>query len=64
MADEQDKWLDDQLEHIKKVKPRHTVMFQHIPWFLSDPEEDDQYFNIDKETRIKMLDKFNDAGNI
>ncbi len=25
---------------------KHIIVFQHIPFFLKNPNEDDQYFNI------------------
>ena len=37
-------------------------MFQHIPWFLKNPDEDKEYFNIEVGLRKRMLDKFYDAG--
>jgi len=58
LADEQDKWLDDQL-----TKPAaHKVIFQHIPWFVERPEEDKIYFNIELGLRQKMLQKFKSSG--
>lgn len=38
------------------------VAFQHIPFFIDDPEEDDQYFNVPKERRFKYLDKLREVG--
>jgi UDP-2,3-diacylglucosamine pyrophosphatase LpxH len=61
MAEEQDKWLDGQLA-LAKSKAKHTIVFQHIPWFLKDPDEAKEYFNIENGLRKKMLDKFYDAG--
>ena len=40
------------------------VVFQHIPWFLEEPEEGKVYFNMEYETRKEMLDKFRDAGGL
>lgn len=38
-------------------------MFQHIPWFSSDPEaRAKDYFEIEYATRKRMLDKLLDAG--
>ena len=37
-------------------------MFQHIPWFLREPNEQDDYFNITTEPRLRMLKKIKDAG--
>ena len=41
---------------------RHTVIFQHIPWFVEKPDEEKIYFNVEPDLRKKMLDKFYDAG--
>ena len=34
----------------------------HIPMFVEDSKEQDQYFNIPKTTREQLLLKFSDAG--
>lgn len=57
-----DAWLDEQLKICASGECTHCVMFQHIPWFTSHPEEDDQYFNVPKVQRERMLKKLNDAG--
>ncbi|GFT07135.1 hypothetical protein NPIL_178761 [Nephila pilipes] len=62
LACEQEKWLDDQLEEAKSGKYKHVVVFQHIPWFINNLEEDDDYFNLQKGAREKMLQKFYDAN--
>ena len=62
-VEDQDKWLDEELKGANKHKCQHIVIFQHIPWFLKNPsEEDDVYFNIEKPTRQKMLERFKAAG--
>ena len=62
-VEDQDKWLDEELKEANKHKCQHIVIFQHIPWFLKNPsEEDDVYFNIEKPTRQKMLERFKAAG--
>ena len=57
---EQDLWLDEQLKLAKTAK--YTVVFQHIPWFLRSVDEDDQYFNIPKKQREKIVRKLKDVG--
>lgn len=58
---EQDSWLDEQLKIAKSAK--HSVVFQHIPWFLeSVGEPDDEYFNITKTVREDVVEKFKKAG--
>ena len=37
-------------------------MFQHHPFFLKDPQEADQYFNIPLETRQRYLKLFHEFG--
>lgn len=59
---EQDKWLDKQLALLNQWKPKHVVVFQHIPWFFGNPQEKDHYFNIETNLRIQMLAKFKNAG--
>jgi len=44
----------------KSKGAKHTVIFQHIPWFLKDPDEGKDYFNIEINLRKKMLTKFVD----
>ncbi|XP_033108683.1 serine/threonine-protein phosphatase CPPED1-like [Anneissia japonica] len=56
---DQDQWLDQQLE---SEDWKHLVVFQHIPWFLRTPDEDDEYFNINTDVRLPMLEKFHKAG--
>ncbi|GIY88617.1 hypothetical protein CEXT_590561 [Caerostris extrusa] len=62
LAEEQTKWLDEQLEEAKSGKYKHVVIFQHIPWFLENPNEEKDYFNILPEMRQKMLQKFYNAS--
>lgn len=62
LAQLHDEWLDKQLTDSLVEKPKHLVVFQHIPWFLQYPEEEKAYFNIAKELRMKMLKKFKAAG--
>ena len=57
---EHDSWLDEQLKLAKTAK--HTVVFQHIPWFLKSVDEDDEYFNLSQKDRVEILGKLKDAG--
>ena len=61
LFEEQEKWLDDLLAS-SKGKYEHIVVFQHIPWFLKEAEEEKDYFNIEINERRRMLNKFYDAG--
>lgn len=60
LAQEQDRWLDEVLIKVNDFK--HTIVFQHIPWFLREPGEEKEYFNIEYELRLRMLDKLYAAG--
>ncbi|KAK3723806.1 hypothetical protein QZH41_019483 [Actinostola sp. cb2023] len=59
---QQELWFDEQLELAKKINAKHTVLFQHIPWFLHNVDEKDDYFNIQPAVRQRMLQKIKDAG--
>jgi len=59
---QQELWLDQQLELVKLKQCQHCVVFQHIPWFLKDANEEKDYFNIEINTRLRMLNKLRDAG--
>lgn len=62
LAREQEAWLDRQLAISSKT--RHgAILFQHIPWFLMDPDDKEEaYFAIPYEKRIVMLEKLHNAG--
>ncbi|KFM81499.1 Calcineurin-like phosphoesterase domain-containing protein 1, partial [Stegodyphus mimosarum] len=62
LAQEQEAWLDKQLEEAKSGNYKHVIIFQHIPWFLKCPDEKKEYFNIIPELRTKMLEKFYEAN--
>uniref|UniRef100_A0A8D8M709 Serine/threonine-protein phosphatase CPPED1 n=1 Tax=Cacopsylla melanoneura TaxID=428564 RepID=A0A8D8M709_9HEMI len=57
----QNQWLDQLLDQVK-VEGTRTVVFQHIPWFVEEVDEEDEYFNVDKEERKRMLEKLYTAG--
>lgn len=59
-AAKQDEWLECVLEKCKHFK--HSVLFEHIPWFLRNFDEEDEYFNITRELRLNWLRKFKEAG--
>jgi len=58
----QQKWLGEQLVFAKSSTANHIVLFMHIPMFVEDSQEPDQYFNIPKLTREQLLMKFSEAG--
>ena len=59
---EQEAWLDRTLLRAKEKGAKHTMVFQHIPWFVKDPGEAKFYFNVELDLRKRMLKKFYDAG--
>ena len=58
----QERWLRTELAKAKAEKPRHIVVFQHHPWFLTSPAEADQYFNIPLARRVAYLAMFREFG--
>jgi 3',5'-cyclic AMP phosphodiesterase CpdA len=61
-ADKQEAWLKVELATAKGSGARHIVVFQHHSFFLEDPNENTQYFNIPKEQRRRFLDMLKLAG--
>ena len=61
-AAKQESWLVDQLKRARAEKVENVMVFQHISYFLDDPNEPDQYFNIPTATRKKYLDLFHEYG--
>ena len=53
-ASKQEEWLRSTLSHASPEQ--QVIVFQHIPYFLKDADEKDQYFNIPSPTREKYLD--------
>jgi len=54
-----EQWLD---EVLKDKQSKHIIIFQHIPWFLKTYDEEKDYFNVEINSRLKMLEKFHSAG--
>lgn len=61
-AARQEHWLREQLAGARQANVARVVVFQHIPFFVHDPEEADNYFNIPKVVRAKYLNLLRDAG--
>lgn len=53
-ADKQFEWLTETLSD-GASQGFHLVVFQHHPYFLAHPDEEDQYFNIKTEVRKRYL---------
>ena len=47
---------------IQEPKPKHILVFQHIPLYLKSPDEEDDYFNLQRGVRQNLLDRFKKAG--
>jgi 3',5'-cyclic AMP phosphodiesterase CpdA len=48
-------WLKTQLAQAQRAGVKQVIVFQHIPFFLKEADEEDQYFNIPRETRARYL---------
>ncbi|XP_038591453.1 serine/threonine-protein phosphatase CPPED1 [Micropterus salmoides] len=65
LKDAQETWLEEQLSRAAsstEPKPKHILVFQHIPLYLKSPDEDDDYFNLQRVVRQNLLDRFKKAG--
>ena len=61
-AEKQEQWLKAELEKARKEGVKRMAVFQHIPFFITKPEEPDQYFNIPLATRKRFLELFGAYG--
>jgi serine/threonine-protein phosphatase CPPED1 len=59
---EQERWLRAELAKAKAENPKHIVVFQHHPWFISSAAEADQYFNIPLARRTAYMALFREFG--
>jgi 3',5'-cyclic AMP phosphodiesterase CpdA len=55
-------WFRNELERVKLTGVRHIVVFQHISFFLKDPNEEDVYSNIPKPVRERYLRILHEYG--
>uniref|UniRef100_A0A3P8RXI9 Serine/threonine-protein phosphatase CPPED1 n=1 Tax=Amphiprion percula TaxID=161767 RepID=A0A3P8RXI9_AMPPE len=60
LKEAQESWLEVQLS--RDPKPKHVLVFQHIPLYLESPDEEEQYFNLQRVVRQNLLDRFKKAG--
>ncbi|HXK05404.1 MAG TPA: metallophosphoesterase [Verrucomicrobiae bacterium] len=54
-------WFRAELAKAKQEGGKRLIVFQHIPFFIKEAEEPDQYFNIPIETRrryVKLLHEY------
>jgi 3',5'-cyclic AMP phosphodiesterase CpdA len=49
-------------ELAKAQRDKHVIVFQHIPFFLKDANEEDRYENIPRETRQRYLKLLHEYG--
>lgn len=61
-AQEQEAWLEKTLASTKSDSTRQPIVFQHIPYFIHDPNEAVNYFNIPEPPRRTYLDLLEKAG--
>ncbi|PSN33117.1 Serine/threonine-protein phosphatase CPPED1 [Blattella germanica] len=60
LAVEHEKWLNEELDKIQATNSR-AIVFQHIPWFLKDPDEENNYFSVDRNIRAGWLKRMEQA---
>ncbi len=55
-------WFHGELEKAKQSGAKHVIVFQHISFFLKEPNEPDQYFNVPLPVRARYLKLMHDYG--
>jgi serine/threonine-protein phosphatase CPPED1 len=55
-------WLKTQLAGAQRAGVKQIIVFQHIPFFLKEANEEDQYFNIPKDVRARYLAMLHQYG--
>lgn len=58
----QEEWLEEQLQKAARSSARHVLVFQHIPLYLKTPDEEDDYFNLQRARRDRLIHRFQKAG--
>jgi 3',5'-cyclic AMP phosphodiesterase CpdA len=61
-AAKMERWFRDELAKAKSSGARQIIVFQHIPFFLKDPAEPDDYFNIPPDVRRRYLALMHEFG--
>ena len=61
-AAKMESWFRQELTRVKQSGARHIIVFQHISFFLKDPTEEDQYFNIPRPVRERYLRLMHEFG--
>jgi 3',5'-cyclic AMP phosphodiesterase CpdA len=55
-------WFRNELAKAQRDSAKHLIVFQHIPFFLKDANEEDRYENIPRETRQRYLKMLHEYG--
>ena len=55
-------WFKAELAKAKEAGAKRIIVFQHISFFLKEPGEADQYFNIPPDVRQRYLKLMHDYG--
>jgi serine/threonine-protein phosphatase CPPED1 len=55
-------WFRNELERVKLTGVKHIFVFQHIPFFLKNPNEEEQYSNIPRVARERYLRLLHEYG--
>ena len=58
---EQDRWFRSQLKSAGSAQATHIFVFQHHSWFLKEPDEPEQYFNLPVERRMAAIEAMQTA---
>jgi 3',5'-cyclic AMP phosphodiesterase CpdA len=61
-AAKMEEWLRAELKKLRADGVRNIIVFQHIPFFITDPGEPDSYDNIPLATRKRYLDLLKESG--
>ena len=51
LAKAHESWLEGELAK----DATHKVVFQHIPWFVKEPDEEKIYFNVEPGTELLIV---------
>jgi predicted phosphodiesterase len=55
-------WFHAELDKAKQSGAKHVIVFQHISFFLKEPNEPDQYFNVPLPVRARYLKLMHEYG--
>nr|CAD7264148.1 unnamed protein product [Timema shepardi] len=63
-AEDHELWLSNTLQTARKYCVKRVIVFQHIPWFLHDPKENnlESYFTLPQDVRNKWLPILKQSG--